>query len=519
MSAADLSPIASAPSPTSTTLISPKSSISLADVGPGPLSSIAAATPTTGPEAEALSNHHLQRYFHYKALAAQAEAEVNALAAIQNEPFEALLAGFSMPDPSVPYKDESNNNNMLAYQTQPSQSFYGVGAGVPQQGYSFSYQPQQAASMHHAQAQAHLQAHDAAARAAVAVQQQPRASLGGYFVPASNRSSFDVGPPQSLWSRASLSSQQSAASPPFPSTPNYTTQQMMAPPAPALAHAQYMAKSASTSSMSMTRPIQPPSLPLSEGENELEDELEDDDESMGQATLDGMPMTNLHGGGRGYVPGKTPDDPKKRHKCNLCGRGFARAFNLKVSLLCLIFSPLLLNCADMRFSLTSRRTTRSGPSRTCALTRRASAASPACTTSSATGKASTATAPSSTLSVRESPRRSPAPRAGSKGEPRMVVSYKSPHRDTERIRVAWRTRETSTFSPRHLLFPSPHHQPLPLSTPPPSATPSPPHSADLHLVPRPLDKLQNAAPPPWRHCTLGRGHGDVDMIAEDLPPG
>ena len=31
---------------------------------------------------------------------------------------------------------------------------------------------------------------------------------------------------------------------------------------------------------------------------------------MGQATLDGMPMTNLHGGGRGYVPGKTPDDPK-----------------------------------------------------------------------------------------------------------------------------------------------------------------------------------------------------------------
>ena len=127
-----------------------------------------------------------------------------------------------MPDLSVPYKDESiNNHNMLAYETQPSQSFYGV--GVPQQGYAFTYQPQQAASMHHAQAQAHLQAHDAAARAAVAVQ-QPRASLGGYYVPASNRSSFDVGPPQSLWSRASLSSQQSAASPPFP-TPNYTTRE------------------------------------------------------------------------------------------------------------------------------------------------------------------------------------------------------------------------------------------------------------------------------------------------------
>ena len=94
----------------------------------------------------------------------------------------------------------------------------------------------------------------------------------------------------------------------------------------------------------MTRPIQPPSLPLSEGENELEDELDDDDEPMGQASLDGMPMTNLHGGGRGYVPGKTPDDPKKRHKCTLCGRGFARAFNLKVSLLRLISSLALELC-------------------------------------------------------------------------------------------------------------------------------------------------------------------------------
>jgi hypothetical protein len=42
------------------------------------------------------------------------------------------------------------------------------------------------------------------------------------------------------------------------------------------------------------------------------------------------PILNPHGGGRGYIPGKTPDDPKKRHKCDVCGRGFARAFNLKV---------------------------------------------------------------------------------------------------------------------------------------------------------------------------------------------
>ena len=41
-------------------------------------------------------------------------------------------------------------------------------------------------------------------------------------------------------------------------------------------------------------------------------------------------VPNLHGGGRGYVRGQTPYDPSKRHKCRVCGRGFARAFNLKV---------------------------------------------------------------------------------------------------------------------------------------------------------------------------------------------
>jgi hypothetical protein len=304
---ADLSPITSLASPTSTTLISPKSSISLADVGPlAPLSS-------SSSEAEALSNHHLQRFLHYKALAAQAEAEARA-AIQQNESFDALLAAYSMPDPSHPFKEDIN---MLAYQTQPQQQqpFYGVG----NQGFAFAYQPQQAASMHHAQAQAHLQAHDAAVRAV----QQPRHSLPGYYIPSSARSPFDVAPPQQLWSRGSISSQ-SGASPPFPSTPTYSGQPMMAP---------MMTKSSSASSMSMSvpRPIQPPSLPVSEGENEMDDELDEEDEDDHSGAVNGMPMTNLHGGGRGYVPGKTPDDPKKRHKCQICGRGFARAFNLKVS--------------------------------------------------------------------------------------------------------------------------------------------------------------------------------------------
>lgn len=45
---------------------------------------------------------------------------------------------------------------------------------------------------------------------------------------------------------------------------------------------------------------------------------------------DGKPkIRNPFGGGRGYVPGETPDDPSKRHKCEVCGRGFARLFNLK----------------------------------------------------------------------------------------------------------------------------------------------------------------------------------------------
>lgn len=50
---------------------------------------------------------------------------------------------------------------------------------------------------------------------------------------------------------------------------------------------------------------------------------------------DGKPkVRNPLGGGRGYVPGETPDDPSKKHKCEVCGRGFARLFNLKVSEVC-----------------------------------------------------------------------------------------------------------------------------------------------------------------------------------------
>ncbi len=69
-------------------------------------------------------------------------------------------------------------------------------------------------------------------------------------------------------------------------------------------------------------------------------------------------VLNPLGGGRGYVPGETPDDPKKRHKCEVCGRGFARLFNLKVSVVVVIgVVVVVLTCvcklpnADFFFTL------------------------------------------------------------------------------------------------------------------------------------------------------------------------
>lgn len=51
-------------------------------------------------------------------------------------------------------------------------------------------------------------------------------------------------------------------------------------------------------------------------------------------------VRNPLGGGRGYIPGETPDDPKKKHKCDICGRGFARLYNLKVSFIGSCFDDL-----------------------------------------------------------------------------------------------------------------------------------------------------------------------------------
>lgn len=269
------------------------------------LTSNTATSPTT--TAEALSVHHLERFLHYKALAAQAQAELSLSLLESRQPMgtEDVL--------------KNARNAMLSLQTHQPAPFFSAPAPTAAAGWNqtFTYQQQQ----HHqqqqhvfhaqAQAQSHLQAHEAAAQQAAAAQ---RNAMTNYYMP--QRTSFDgsaPGVPQapSLWSRQSASTSVSGASPPFPSTPTYTASATLA--------------DAKHPSFATTGP----SLPAIDGENEIEaDELEfgspEADDSHSNVSI-----PNLHGGGRGYVPGKTPDDPKKRHKCTVCGRGFARVFNLK----------------------------------------------------------------------------------------------------------------------------------------------------------------------------------------------
>jgi len=285
-----LSPITTS-TPSSTTLVSPK--LSIADVS----TLFSVASVNNSDAAEALSNHHLERYLHYKTLAAQAEVEAQVQ---QNEQIDALLAKYSMPDanPLTPV------NPMLGYQVQPPAQY-----GQQTWNASFLYPPQESAAIAHAQAQAHMQAHDAAM-----AQAQYQRSMN-YYMPNIPRVSMDTAQ-QALWSRQSVSS---VVSTPYPSTPAYNVSPVNAIP---------MGKPGSS----------PPAIDQTadqhiEGENEITDEAsenEDDSEDV-KPVIAGSPILNSHRGGRGYVPGKTPDDPKKRHKCDACGRGFARAFNLKVS--------------------------------------------------------------------------------------------------------------------------------------------------------------------------------------------
>jgi hypothetical protein len=294
--------------PESTALVSPKSTAisPINTVGSSfafdPLAATCApqispiSAPPTGQNssaAEALSQHHLERYLHYKAIAAQAVAEAQ-LASLQLVNINNNSGLMTVPDLTNP---DVVKNNMIALQSQAGQQ-PNFGNPTPQQTQTFwntTLQIQQNAHQQalnaHAAANAHLQAH--ANAAATAQRSMP---MGPYFMGSNQSQPPSAGPvsqPPSLWSRQSVSTSASGGSPPYPSTPVYTQSGLPLPT-------------------------------IKSNDDVEEDELSSDGKMHSPGAV-----TNIHGGGRGYVPGKTPDDPRKRHKCLVCGRGFARAFNLK----------------------------------------------------------------------------------------------------------------------------------------------------------------------------------------------
>lgn len=301
----DVTPVFSSSTPASTTLISPQSSISsFADVLATAPSLSLATIPSIAPAetAEALSNHHLQRYLHYKALAAQAEADARVKA---QQEFDTLLAQYSMP--------VFPSDNGMKPDLAPS-AMLGYPSGFSSDaGQIYAYNPQEQAHLANAQAEAHLQAHDVA----LARAEQQRAQTGYWVAATQNAFINPAVPTQPAWvqpAAAPLASLPLApASAPNAAVPITATAPILAP-----------VPKAFSAPSSLVRSFE------AEGEEEV-DGSEHDQVSVGSAGSADVVIPNLNGGGRGYVPGQTPDDPKKRHKCNTCGRAFARAFNLKVS--------------------------------------------------------------------------------------------------------------------------------------------------------------------------------------------
>ncbi|RSH76532.1 uncharacterized protein EHS24_005521 [Apiotrichum porosum] len=294
-----------ATTPQSTTLVSPKTAtvspttaFTFDAAGDLDLVSSSAANPAGATTVDALSKHHFERYLHYRALAAQAQADLS-LSYINGH----LMA----PDDLPSLKDR----NMLAIQQQQFVPSPATQAPSLWNNQIFTYQQQQQAQqaqqhqqqVFHAQqqAQAHLQAAEAAQVQAAATQRM-------YYMPqparvdAAGLNATQQPPP--LWSRHSGSTSVSGASPPFPSTPTYQ----------------------SANGVNSAADSNGPSFGA--GHHDMDGD-EEDELDFGSPGGEHGSIPNLHGGGRGYIPGKTPDDPKKRHKCHVCGRGFARAFNLK----------------------------------------------------------------------------------------------------------------------------------------------------------------------------------------------
>lgn len=279
-------------------------------------------------QAQAASNFHNERSIYYK----NQEQEQLARAKLYNDQLAALQL-FSMPvDPNanlgnvnfdsngVALHNASMNANVMAFQPQPHQvsvpppqdAMFG---GMPTwQTAPSTLAPVNLAEDYRVKAQQHAQAMQAFQAVQLSMSSMPAMSNGpAYTMPTQ----VDM----NTVSRSSSGSMSTSGATSLPTTP------------------------AGPVAVPMTTSVTAPSVIMShsapsEGEPEL------DRMSVGSVVVNddiepslplGIPLINLNGGGRGYVPGQTPDDPKKRHKCSICHRGFARAYNLKVCTISFIF--------------------------------------------------------------------------------------------------------------------------------------------------------------------------------------
>ncbi|RXK37586.1 hypothetical protein M231_05128 [Tremella mesenterica] len=286
--------------------------------------------------AEKLSEHHLLRYLHYKTLADQS---------IKDQEFYSSFVPGSMqgehhlnhphiqPNINTPiYKNGNGNENgngniiMSSFPTQPTPVYYQQ--SVPNwNSMSFPSQPNmiQAQAQARAQAQAHMQAH------ADAFERARSLSMSSFYttpVQTSFENSWIQQPPTGQTQSMSIPIPMSTIPNSIPSTPLQISSQLrevVTLPTNLPLPQQIEEQNEIINSVSGDVEVE-----TEEGMDEGEEELSHDESLVEhKPTIPSIGLTNLHGGGRGYVPGQTPDDPKKRHKCTICGRGFARAFNLK----------------------------------------------------------------------------------------------------------------------------------------------------------------------------------------------
>ncbi|WVO15801.1 hypothetical protein L204_103463 [Cryptococcus depauperatus] len=296
--------VASFPSALSpnTELVSPRSSIvDVSQIQPLPPSSS-----TTGgfeTSAESLGNYYLQRYLHYRALAACVEkdlafTEYQLEAPLHSQELQKTFlldsdsaAAFSMSDRPNHYPVSSDSHDL-----DPSAPF---GHGIHQ---LYGSWPQTFGASYHNGLLPSLALPNEQDPVLLQMKQNRLAMpnhpmLPSFFQPSFEPAAVDI---------PSLSRQVDSI------TSTWTNS----------------STASSTQRVSDDATSVPESTDCSSHDGDHKD-IKVFDQTNIKATTPMVPVTNVNGGGRGYVPGLTPDDPKKKHKCSVCGRGFVRAFNLK----------------------------------------------------------------------------------------------------------------------------------------------------------------------------------------------